>query len=85
MCLEKVVLPRTSSLTTVRRSSLTSFKPVKTFSRAWSSSFLAVATTGTLVVVSSRRANSRPMPREAGVTNAHGCILFYSGSTEAAN
>lgn len=30
---------------------------------------------GMSVVRRSRRASSRPMPREAGVTNAHGCIL----------
>lgn len=39
-------------------------------------------TMGTSVVRRSRRASSRPMPREAGVTRAQGCILLvYEGWT----
>ena len=67
-------VPRTSTCRTCNRPSLTSFRPFKMFSLVWSRSFRAVATTGTLVVWRSRRASSRPMPREAGVTRAHGCI-----------
>ena len=37
-----------------------------------SSSFLAVATTGTSVFLRRWRARWRPIPREAGVTRAHG-------------
>jgi len=48
------------------------------FSRVWSKSFLAVATIGTFVVCKSRRASSRPMPRDAGLTSAHGCMVTVS-------
>ena len=37
-----------------------------------SSPFLAVATTGTSVFLRRWRASWRPMPRDAGVTRAHG-------------
>ena len=37
-----------------------------------SSSFLAVATTGTSVFLRRWRASWRPIPRDAGVTRAHG-------------
>jgi len=74
ICGMRGILPITSTLTTFNLSSDTSLSPFSTFSRVWSRSFLAVATTGTLVVCSRRRANSIPMPRDAGATSAHGCM-----------
>ena len=68
-------LPRTSSFSTCKRFSLTSRNPLRRVSFVWSRSPRAVATTGTLDVRSSRRASSIPIPREAGVTSAHGCIV----------
>lgn len=67
--------PRTSSFNTLSRSSLTSLSPCRTCSFVWSRSLRAVATIGTLVVCSRRRASSSPMPRLAGVTSTHGCIV----------
>lgn len=68
-------VPRTSTLRTCSLSSLIPSSPVRMFSRVWSKSFLAVATIGTFVVCRSRRASSRPMPRDAGLTSAQGCML----------
>lgn len=81
---------RTSSSTTFSRSaifSMLAFLPsIPLLWLSWLSSKrilsfassrlpLAVATTGTFVVRSNLCANTRPMPREAGVMRAHGCIL----------
>lgn len=76
-------LPRTSTCRTCNRPSLTSCNPLSTFSFVWSKSVRAVATMGMLVVCSSRLASSRPMPRDAGVTSAHGCIATALESLES--
>jgi hypothetical protein len=69
-------LPSTSTFKTWSLSSLIPSSPLSRFSRVWSRSFLADVTIGMSVVRRSRRASSRPMPREAGVTRAQGCMLL---------
>lgn len=70
-------VPSTSKGRTVNRDSLTSFKPSKSFSFVSSWFLRDVATTGQFVVWRIRLVKWNPMPREAGVTSAHGCIADW--------
>jgi hypothetical protein len=68
-------VPRTSNGRTVNLDSDTSFKPSKSLSFVSSWFLRVVATTGQLVVCRIRRVRWKPMPLEAGVIRAHGCIV----------
>lgn len=70
-------VPRTSNGRTVNRDSFTSFKPSKSFSFVSSWFLRDVATTGQFVVWRIRLVKWKPMPRDAGVMRAHGCIANW--------
>jgi len=74
--MQMICLPSTSTFKTCKRSSSIPLRPRNMPSLVRAGSLRAVARTGTLVVCSRRRANSRPMPRDEGVTSAQGCIAI---------
>lgn len=67
----KGIVPVTSTSKTVRREESTSLRSDNRFIFTSEMSFLAVATTGILVVRRSCLVNSKPIPRLAGQTNDH--------------
>lgn len=67
--------PVTSTLKMPNRKGSTSGSPFNSFSLVRSSSSRAVAIIGIFVVLSRCLANAKPMPRDAGVTSAHGVMV----------